>query len=98
MISRKILIADREGYLPGAKIAIGQVRKKYFVGWYTPSLLLILLLAACLDFWHLGQNGYSNLYYAAGVRSMLINPHNFFFAAYDPNGFVSLDKPPVDFW
>ena len=98
MISRKISIVDREGYLHGAKMGSGEWREKFLTGWYTPSLLLILLLAAWLNFWHLGQDGYSNLYYAAGVRSMLINSHNFFFAAYDPNGFVSLDKPPVDFW
>jgi 4-amino-4-deoxy-L-arabinose transferase-like glycosyltransferase len=26
------------------------------------------------------------------------NWHNFFFNAFDPAGFVSLDKPPVAFW
>ena len=26
------------------------------------------------------------------------NWHNFFFAAYDPGGFVTIDKPPVGFW
>ena len=98
MISRKISIAGRKENLHNAKISIGQLKENIFAGWYAPSLTLILLLAACLDFWQLGQHGYSNLYYAAGVRSMLINPHNFFFAAYDPNGFVSIDKPPVDFW
>jgi 4-amino-4-deoxy-L-arabinose transferase-like glycosyltransferase len=29
---------------------------------------------------------------------MLENWHNFFFDAFDPNGFVSLDKPPAAFW
>jgi 4-amino-4-deoxy-L-arabinose transferase-like glycosyltransferase len=29
---------------------------------------------------------------------MLTGPHNFFFDAFDPAGFVSLDKPPVAFW
>src|ERR1700736_4667172 len=26
------------------------------------------------------------------------NWHNFFFASYDPGGFVTVDKPPVGFW
>jgi 4-amino-4-deoxy-L-arabinose transferase-like glycosyltransferase len=29
---------------------------------------------------------------------MMDSWHNFFFAAYDPGGFVSIDKPPVGFW
>src|SRR5713101_6489337 len=29
---------------------------------------------------------------------MLDSWHNFFFVAYDPGGFVSIDKPPVGFW
>ena len=37
-------------------------------------------------------------YYAAAVRSMLESGHNFFFNAFDPAGFVSIDKPPVAFW
>jgi 4-amino-4-deoxy-L-arabinose transferase-like glycosyltransferase len=56
------------------------------------------LLAAVLRLWRLNDNGYGNQYYAAGVRSMLENWHNFFFDAFDPNGFVSLDKPPAAFW
>src|SRR5207237_3735190 len=32
------------------------------------------------------------------VLSMMDNLLNFFFAAYDPGGFVSIDKPPVGFW
>src|SRR5438132_3239657 len=29
---------------------------------------------------------------------MMDNWHNFFFASYDPGGFVTIDKPPVGFW
>ncbi len=57
-----------------------------------------LVVAALLDFVRLGQNGDGNLYYAAAVRSMLESWHNFFFVSFDPGGFVSIDKPPVDFW
>jgi 4-amino-4-deoxy-L-arabinose transferase-like glycosyltransferase len=61
-------------------------------------LSLILLLAAFCDFYELQRNGYANLYYAAAIRSMLENWHNFFFVSFDPGGFVSVDKPPLGFW
>lgn len=62
------------------------------------ALALILLLAAFANFFELQRNGYANLYYAAAIRSMLENWHNFFFVSYDPGGFVSVDKPPLGFW
>ena len=51
-----------------------------------------------MNFYQLGQNGFGNLYYAAGVRSMADSLHNFFFVSYDPGGFVTIDKPPLGFW
>ncbi len=65
--------------------------------WQRLTLGGILLLAVCMDFYRLGQNGFDT-YYPPAVRSMMDNWHNFFFAAYDPGGFTSLDKPPVGFW
>ncbi|HEX6796815.1 MAG TPA: glycosyltransferase family 39 protein [Ktedonobacterales bacterium] len=62
------------------------------------ALAAILLLAACCDFYALQREGYANLYYAAAIRSMLESWHNFFFVAFDPGGFVSVDKPPLGFW
>ena len=61
-------------------------------------LALILTLAAFLDFWRLSQNGWANTYYAAAVRSMAHSWHAFFFAAFDPGGLVSVDKPPLSLW
>ena len=29
---------------------------------------------------------------------MALNWHNFFFAAFDPQGFLAIDKPPLGFW
>jgi len=57
-----------------------------------------MLISIFMNFFQLGQNGFGNLYYAAGVRSMLDNWHNFFFVSYDPGGFVTIDKPPLGFW
>jgi 4-amino-4-deoxy-L-arabinose transferase-like glycosyltransferase len=57
----------------------------------------ILLISIVMNFYQLGKNGFGS-YYPAAIRSMLDNWHNFFFVAYDPGGFVSIDKPPVGFW
>jgi len=62
------------------------------------GLLSIVATGACLRLWRLDHNGYGTEYYAAGVRSMMQSAHNFFFNAFDPAGFISLDKPPVAFW
>jgi 4-amino-4-deoxy-L-arabinose transferase-like glycosyltransferase len=61
-------------------------------------LIGVLALAVALRGWRLGDGGFITPYYLAGVRSMLGNWHNFLFNAFDPAGFVSLDKPPVAFW
>lgn len=66
--------------------------------WVTITLIAIFLFALFLRLWDLGAVGYGNTYYAAAVRSMLINPTNFFFVAFDPAGLVSVDKPPFALW
>jgi 4-amino-4-deoxy-L-arabinose transferase-like glycosyltransferase len=62
------------------------------------ALAAILIAAAALRLWRLDDGGVVIPYYLAGVRSMLQSWHNFFFNAFDPAGFVSLDKPPAAFW
>src|SRR5579884_4068612 len=72
--------------------------------WQRVALGLIVLLAAFLNLFRLGQNRFADIstsanpYYAAAVKSMLMNWHNFFFAAFDPQGFLAIDKPPLGFW
>src|SRR5579885_1295582 len=65
--------------------------------WSRLALAGITLIAIFMDFYQLGRNGFGS-YYPPAVRSMMDNWHNFFFAAYDPGGFVTIDKPPVGFW
>ena len=62
------------------------------------ALIAILSLAVFLHFFRLDQEGFANTYYAAAVKSMLMSWHNFFFASFDPAGFVSVDKPPLGLW
>ncbi len=66
--------------------------------WPSFALAVILLLAAFLHLYRVDEEGLSNLYYSAAVQSMLTSWHNFFFVAFDPNGFVSVDKPPLGLW
>jgi 4-amino-4-deoxy-L-arabinose transferase-like glycosyltransferase len=62
------------------------------------ALASIVALAAVLELVALDREGWSNPYYAAAVRSMLAGPSTFFFGAFDPGGFITLDKPPLGFW
>jgi 4-amino-4-deoxy-L-arabinose transferase-like glycosyltransferase len=66
--------------------------------WHRWALGAILVLSAFLNFYRLNQTGYNNSYYAAGVKSMTMSWHNFFFVSFDPGGFVTIDKPPLGFW
>ncbi len=66
--------------------------------WSRISLGVVILVSIFMNFYQLGQNGYGNAYYAAGVKSMGDSLHNFFFVAFDPGGFVTIDKPPLGFW
>ncbi len=68
------------------------------VPWHRLLLAAILAFSGWLDFAQLDRYGYGNSYYAAAVRSMMQSWHNFFFASFDPGGFVTIDKPPVGFW
>jgi len=72
--------------------------KTIVLPWQRLGLGAVLILAAVLDFWQLDRIGYGNTYYAAAIRSMLQSWHNFFYNAFDPGGFVTIDKPPLGFW
>src|SRR3954464_4219666 len=68
------------------------------LAWQHLGLAVTLIIAAGMNFWQLSKLGYANTYYAATVRSMLTSWHTFFFASFDPGGFVTVDKPPLGFW
>src|SRR5438270_8884652 len=71
--------------------------EKRWFAWHRLGLVGVTLISIFMNFYELGKNGFGS-YYPAAVLSMMDNWHNFFFAAYDPGGFVSIDKPPVGFW
>jgi 4-amino-4-deoxy-L-arabinose transferase-like glycosyltransferase len=62
------------------------------------ALTAILVLSGLLEFVKLRQNGFANIYYSAAVKSMLRSWHNFFFITADPNGLITVDKPPLGLW
>lgn len=64
---------------------------------YLPALAIIaiMILSATLHFWNIDSIGDSNQYYTAAVESMTQSWHNFFYAAAEPGGSVTVDKPPL---
>ncbi|MFA5330752.1 MAG: glycosyltransferase family 39 protein [Methanoregula sp.] len=70
-----------------------------FIRKYRAEICLcgIVLLSAFLNIWNLWNQG-GNAFYAAAVRSALINPWAGFFGSVDPAGFITVDKPPVGIW
>jgi 4-amino-4-deoxy-L-arabinose transferase-like glycosyltransferase len=85
---------------PAAPVTIGTarptVRAAAFVARHR-VLGAIVAISAALGFWNLPREGYGNLYYAAAVRSMLDSWHNLFYSAFDPGGYLAIDKPPLGF-
>lgn len=73
-----------------------RTRSMYRRDWL--AFATVCSLSAFFNLFQLQQNGYGNTYYAAAVKSMLQNWHNLFFVAFDPGGFVSVDKPPLGLW
>lgn len=61
-------------------------------------LISVTAVSLVLNTWALSVNGLGNQYYAAATRSMTMSWSNFFFASFDPGGFISVDKPPVALW
>ena len=82
----------REGSARIVKLPDSQILKTVL------PLTLVAAIAVLARSWQLSQNDFGRQYYAAGVRSMLDSWHNFLFNAFDPAGFVSIDKPPVAIW
>ena len=91
MISESLNPARPQALGRGVTVSIGKF-------WERLPLVVVLLLAAFLNFYGLSREGYSNAYYAAAVKSMMQSWHNFFFNSFDPGGFVTIDKPPLGFW
>ncbi len=62
------------------------------------ALGAVLGLSAVLNLVRLSQNGYANIFYSAGAKSMGRSLHNFVFVSFDPSGLTMIDKPPLGLW
>jgi 4-amino-4-deoxy-L-arabinose transferase-like glycosyltransferase len=58
----------------------------------------LAVAALVLNAWSLSRNGWGNTYYAAAARSMTQSWSNFFYGAFDPGGWITVDKPPFALW
>jgi 4-amino-4-deoxy-L-arabinose transferase-like glycosyltransferase len=84
---------------PGASAASANLPSRPMPPWRVGVALSgVLGLALAARLIRLDHGGFLTLYYAAAVRSMSADWHNFLFAAFDPLGFLAIDKPPVAFW
>jgi len=91
------IAAPRPPRAPAAAPARAQRTRLRLSPWHG-ALAGVVALSALLNFNHLAQNGYANVFYSAGVKSELSSWHNFLFVSFDPHGFISIDKPPIGLW
>ncbi len=82
---------ERKRLLAGGATVAANYRSLLILGGVT-------VLSLALNAWGLSKAGYGNTYYAAAVRSMTLSWKNFFFGAFDPGGFITVDKPPAFLW
>ena len=76
-------------------------RRRLLGSWLQPrhaGLPVVVAVSAVLNTHRLSQNGYANIFYSAGVQSMLRSLHNFLFVSFDPGGLITVDKPPLALW
>lgn len=66
--------------------------------WARPALIAIVVLTGLLCTWSLDTVGYGNTYYAAAATSGGSSWKAWFFGAFDPASFITIDKPPASIW
>jgi 4-amino-4-deoxy-L-arabinose transferase-like glycosyltransferase len=86
---------DRPEESPPAEAGPGEPADR---SWLRRAALIVIAALAGLSYaWSASQDTVE-FYYAAAVRSMSENWHDFIFGAFDPAGTISLDKLPGAFW
>lgn len=61
-------------------------------------LVTLLLATGVLYLWGLSTSGWANEYYAAAAQAGGESWRAWFFGALDPEGFITVDKPPASLW
>jgi len=92
-------VPDGRGAHLTTQQAIDLIDREYIRNYKYEILLIgILTVSAFLNLWNLWNLGFTNAFYAAAVKSALVNPAAGLFNSFDPAGFVTVDKPPVGLW
>lgn len=60
--------------------------------------IIAVLVSAAFWIWRLGEVEFGRVYLAGAARSMQQSWWHWFYTAYDPNGFLSVEKPPLPLW
>lgn len=64
-------------------------------------MVLACLVVTCLTvvwFGWVSRGGLGHAYYSASARTLASNPSWFMSGAFDPAGFITVDKPPIGVW
>lgn len=96
MLADEVLRPDVRAWGAGLREVAGSRIRGRWIAWF--SFVGVVLLSLLLNAWGLEKAGYGNTYYAAAIRSMTMSWKNFFFGAFDPGGFITVDKPPAFLW
>ncbi len=86
-LPRRARLSERRARVPSSRALLRHA-----------GLPVVLAVSVVLNTHRLYQNGYANIFYSAGVQSMLRSLHNFLFGSFDPGGLISVDKPPLALW
>ncbi|MBW1606368.1 glycosyltransferase family 39 protein [Lactobacillus sp. Sy-1] len=70
-------------------------RQRFRLDWF---LVATLVVAAVLYSWKIWEAGSANDFYTAAITSMTQSLKNFWYASFDPAGYITVDKPPVALW
>jgi 4-amino-4-deoxy-L-arabinose transferase-like glycosyltransferase len=96
--ARSVAVPAREGLRPRGEAADASAAARARGRAALAAFAGVVAIAFALNAWSISDSGYGNTYYAAAVRSMSMSWKAFFFGAFDPGGFITVDKPPVFLW
>ncbi|MEJ6401087.1 glycosyltransferase family 39 protein [Nicoliella lavandulae] len=71
------------------------LHKRFRLDWFLVATLVIALI---LYTWKIWEAGSANDFYTSAITSMTQSFKNFWYASFDPAGYITVDKPPVALW
>ncbi|UQS84606.1 glycosyltransferase family 39 protein [Apilactobacillus apisilvae] len=71
------------------------MKKKFKIDWILTVILVVALVLYGYGTW---KTGSANDFYTSAITSMTQSFKNFWYASFDPAGYITVDKPPVALW